>query len=372
MIKIADRLHNMRTLIYKGDKSLIEGYEKINYPIEEFKIEPNAKQNAKSAETITLFVPIAKLIGSSLIANELEDISNMYLQNSNFREVNGNIKKFVNDHVSEIEGILSSLENSLLKNHIDHEIRAKTKNFSEVNQYLDAHELNSVSDVPGLLSFEINVETKEECYKVLKLLRKNYKSYEIELVDYIESPKANGYKALHLKVKDLLGHTIEFKLCTHKMKLINDYGVASLTEIYPERSFNEIQDSLNESNQFVMFLQSIGDLYKDNNKYLEHIEEEILSKQITITTKDGDEYSFPIGSTVLDLAFRLHTEVGARATGAIINGVMVPNEYVLNDGDKVNIIIDENQMYQPSESLEYAKTSYAKREIRRALRRKKR
>lgn len=373
MIKIADRLHNMRTLIYKGDKTLIESYEKTTLPIEEFKIDSNAKQNAKSAETITLFVPLAKRIGAYLIGNELEDISNMYLKNSLFREINGNIKNFVNDHVDEIEGILEVLENLLLSKNIEHDIRAKAKSFSEVNKYLEREHENStkVSDVPGLITFEINVSKKEDCYKVFELLAKKYSKKALTKTDYIASPKANGYRAIHLAVKDLIGHTIEFKICTHKMKLINDHGLAALTEIYPDRNIKDIQDSLNETNPFVMSLQSIGDLYKDNNSYLNHIEKEILSKQITIRTKKGDEFTFPIGATVLDLAFRLHTEVGARAIGAIVNGKNVSNSYVLNDGDQVNVITDDSRICQPKESIDYVMTSFAKREIRRALRRRK-
>lgn len=371
MIKIADRLHNMRTLIYKGDKSLIESYEKSTYPIEELKIEANAKQNAKSAETDTLFVPLAKRIGANLIANELEDISNMYLQNSLFREVRGNIKNFEKDHVNEIESILGDIETILLKGNIDHEVRAKAKSFSEVNKYLQRIGANSVSEVPGLITYEINVDSKKDCYKVLELLLEKYSTKRKVITDYIDKSKANGYRALHLQVKDLLGFTVEFKICSRKMKLINDFGVSALTELYPERNIKDIQDSLNATNPFVMSLQSIGDLYKDNDRYLKHIEKEILSKQITITTKNGDEYTFPIGATVLDLAFRLHTEVGAKAIGAIVNGENVSISHRLNDGDKVNIITDNNKAYQPIENISYAITSYARREIRRTLRRKK-
>lgn len=370
MIKIADRLHNMRTLIYKGDKSLIENYERSKCPIEELKIEANAKQNAKSLETITLFVPLAKRIGSYLIGNELEDLSNMYLHNSLFREVNSNIKNFVNDHIEEVETILSGLENGLLKAGICHNIRAKKKSFSEVNKYLNLVNVKSVSDVPGLLTFEINVESKEECYNALAVLKDMYKDYDLQIIDYIMNPKANGYRAIHLEVKDLMGHTIEFKICTHRMKLINDYGISALTELYPNKNMKDIQDTLNKSNTFVMFLQSIGDIYKDNNAYFHHIEKEILANQITILTKDGDEFTFPIGATVLDLAFRLHTKIGSRAIGAFVNNKYVDISYVLNDGDVVNIVVDDKKICQPRENVEFVMTSFAKREIKRALRRK--
>lgn len=370
MIKIADRLHNMRTLIYKGDKTLIEYYERSTCPIEELKIEANAKQNAKSLETITLFVPLAKRIGSYLIGDELEDLSNMYLHNRLFREINGNIKNFVNDHVEEIEIILNDLENSLLKAKIYHNIRAKKKSFSEVYKYLNSISCKSVSDVPGLLTFEINLESKEKCYEALDVLKTMYKDYEFQITDYIMNPKANGYRAIHIEVEDLMGHTIEFQICTHKMKLINDYGVSALTELYPNKSMRDIQDSLNESNTFVMFLQSIGDLYKDNNAYFHHIEKEILANQITVITKNGDEFTFPIGATVLDLAFRLHTKIGSRATGAFVNDKYVDVSYVLNDGDVVNIVVDNKKRCQPEEYVELVMTSFAKREIRRALRRK--
>lgn len=371
MIKIADRTHNMRTLIYKGDKALIEKYEKSNSPIEELKIESNAKQNAKSVETITLFVPLAKRIGAYLIATELEDISNMYLQNSTFREIRGNIKNFETNNVEKIEWILETIENALVKSNISHDVRAKTKSFSEVNRYLKRENRSKVSDVPGLLSFEINVEQEEDCYKVLDILSGLYKPYESKVIDFIAAPKANGYKAIHFEVSNLSGYTIDFKICTNKMKLINDYGISALTELYPNSNIKDIQDSLNASNPFVMSLQSIGDLYKDNDIYFKHIKREILSRQITITTKNGDEYSFPNGATVLDLAFRLHTEIGAKATGAIVNGISVQTNCVLQNGDNVNILIDESQTCQPEENLSYATTSYAQREMRRALKKHK-
>lgn len=373
MIKIADRLHNMRTLIYKGDKSAIAAYLNSKAPIEELKIVPNAKQIEKSAETLSLFVPLAELIGAHNIATELANISYMYLENSLFREINGNIKNFEREHINEIETILENLAELLNKANIAHDLRAKTKSFYEVNAYLKSMEMPSarVSEVPGLLSFEINVDSEEECYKVEELLKKRYENKKQTFKDYIIKPKSNGYRALHILVEGISDHSIEFRICTKRMKLINDYGIAALTELYPKKSMKTIQKSLKKSNAFVKSLQSINGLYnKDNIRFFEKIREELLSGQITITTAKGDNYSIPINSTVLDLAFRIHTMLGHQAIGAIVNGIEVPNSFVLNEGDSVTILTNRGQLCQDSTSLDYVLTAYAQKEIKRALRRK--
>lgn len=369
MIKIADRLHNMRTLIYKGDKDLVERYQQSKMPIEEFEIIANNKQKLKCAETITLFVPLAERIGCYNVARELENLSNMYLQNDLYRYLNKEIKDFINKHIDQIEKILEELGDLLLNNHIDHVIRVQAKTFSEVNDYFNRNqnEVVKLSDVPGLISFEINVDNKNECYRVLEVLLKKYGKYEIEIKDYIKMMKANGYRAIHLKLRGLSNQVIEFKICSRKMKLINDYGLSALTEIYPDNNIKKIQDSLKDTNPFIMSLQSIDELYKDNNSYIHHIEEEILAAQITILSKDGDEFVFPLGSTVLDFAFRLHSEIGNHAVGAIVNKKVVTNNYILNDGDKVEIITDDKQLHQPWKNINFVKTSYARREMRRSL-----
>lgn len=340
LLKLADRLHNMRTLEYKT----------------------KIKQKEKSSETLTLFVPLAQRVGATLVKKELEEKSFAYLNNRRYREIKANVKNYIENHQEEIEDIMTKIESILLSKNIKHSIRISSKNPFEVFCVLKSKE--KLSSIPDLITYEIVVDTKEDCYLALCYLESFLHPIEAILKNYIASPKPNGYRAIHTIVSGFKDHPIELKICSRKMHLLNEYGLAALTELYPEKSIQEIQEELNKNNKFINALKEIDDLYQKDEEFIKQVTEEILSTQVKVYSKDGEIYNLPKGATALDFAYKIHTNVGDKAVSAIVNGKVVPLKYVLKENDSVIILIDDLQIHQPSESEEFVKTALAKKKIR--------
>lgn len=366
IIKIADRLHNMRTMIYKGTKEQIAAYEKIiswGLDIEDLIIVPNYKQIEKSAETYALFVPLADRIGASKIRDELLHLSFMYLQNGAFHACKKNLEMYKQQEEKNIATMALSLGHIL--GNIDHDIHIGYRSLFDIYTSLRRGKLK-INDLPKLdniVSFEVVVDDKDACYKVARLFEKKLIT-ATDSIDYIETPRANGYRAIHLFVKDKSGHTYCIKICSRKMKLINDYGLAALTEIYPDKTMAEIQSELNNNNAFVSTLKSIEELSKDNASFLRLVREELLSKQIEVITKDHERISLPRGATALDFAYKIHSEIGNQATAALVNGSTSSLDRVLSDGDVVIIITNPHQIHQPREYIDFVRTYTARKKIR--------
>lgn len=361
-IKLADRIHNMRTLIYKGDKNQLDKYLKAQNPLEEIKIRANAKQKAKSYETLTLFVPIADRIGANLAKTELENSAFLYLNNRKYREINGNVKNYLETHQSKIEAALTKIDEILTAHNIPHHVRMQAKKPFEI--FCKLKPKQKLSSIPDLITYEIVVENKKDCYLAACFLEEAFHPIEAGIKNYIAVPKSNGYRAYHTVVIVNNELPIELKICSQKMSLINNYGFSALQEIYPEKSIIEIRDELNKTNQFQKDIQSIDLLCTNYKDFSEQFTTEILSAQIEVYSKDGECYSLPKGATVLDFAYKIHSEVGNKAVGAIINGLEVPLNYVLKNNDSVNVILDENKKYQDDEYLKYVKTAQAKKKIK--------
>lgn len=340
LLKLADRLHNMRTLEYKS----------------------KAKQKEKSSETITLFAPLAERVGASIAKRELEERSFEYLNNRKYREIKANIKNYIEDHQDEIEEILLKIESILLQENISHSIRIISKNPFEV--FRELRHTEKLSTIPDLITYEIVVDTKEECYLTLCYLENELHPIEAILKNYIASPKPNGYRAIETIVMGFKEHPIRLKICSKKMYLLNQYGLAALTEIYPQKSIKEIQEDLNKNNKFINALKEIDDLYKKDEEFMKQVSDEILSPQVKVYSRDGEIYNLPKGATALDFAYKIHSDIGDKAVGAIINGKEVPLKYVLKENDSITIITDDLQVSQPLENAEFVKTALAKKKIR--------
>lgn len=371
MIKIADRLHNMRTMIYKGTKEQIAAYEKIKswgLDIEDLIIVPNSKQIEKCTETYALFVPLADRIGASKIRDELTHLSFMYLQNGAFHACKKNLEIYKHQEEPNVTALALALGRIL--GDIDHDIHISYRSLFDIYTTLRRGKLK-INDLPkldNLVSYEIVVDNKDDCYKVANLLGKKL-IMAASSVDYISSPRANGYRAIHLYIKDKNGKTYCIKVCSRKMKLVNDYGLAALTEIYPDKTMSDIQKELNKNNAFVATLQSIERLSKDNASFLRHVREELLSKQIEVLTKDHERISLPRGATALDFAYKIHTDIGNQAREALVNGSVSPLDRVLSDGDVVMIITNSHQYCQPQEYTDFVRTYTARKKIREGIKR---
>ena len=339
LIKLADRLHNMRTIEFKKIKK---------------------KAHAKSLETLQLFVPIADRIGAYNIKCELEDLCFKDLYASKYKEIKGITTDYLTRHQSEIEDILREIRYVLQLEGIDNELRVRFKNAYAL--YKELRVKQKMSTLPDLISYQIEVESLKECYITLMLMHEKYKvANKGYFRDFISSAKPNGYRAIHTTVTGFKNHYVQMQIFTKNMGLINKYGFAVLRDLYPDKSFREIQEYLMTKDSFMASIKEIEDLYIiDNDSFLKQVYGELLKEQVQVYAKDGTMYSFPKGACVLDFAYKIHSEIGDKADRALVNGKMVGLNYVLKNED----VIEVNKLKQDSSCLDFVVTAMAKRKIR--------
>ena len=342
LIKLADRLHNMRTLEYKEE----------------------SKRIAKSAETLRLFVPLADHVGAYIAKDELADLSLKYLNGREYRIIKGMRKDYVIKHQKEIEYELGLFYALLKEGNIKGNIRASLKSNFSLYQELTLH--HKIGEVPNLIRYSIMVQNKEDINKLKELIESHFQVLEKYTKDYIKSPKPNGYEALHLSIphykfnregaieqkkSKLTGEIIpiQIQIYTKEMFLINSYGFASLLEIHPDKTLEEIQQELLKTNAFFKALQENEEI-ENPFLFLEKTVRELLAEKIHVYVANGAVYCLPAASTVEDLAKKIHSELKNEAESAIVNGSKENLDFPLKDGDHV-VILTKSQKEEKSPVL---------------------
>ena len=319
-IKLADRLHNMKTLDYKSE----------------------AKRRKKSAETLRIFVPLATHVGANIVRDELADISFKYLNNRSYREIKGMSEDYKRKHISEIEATLNQLKNLLINNGITPEIRPHMMNRFAIYQGLIDNK--KISLLPNLLSYHIMVENIDELNIIAKKISEEFEIMPEYSKDFIKNPRNNGYQALHLSIKGRKGIPYQIRLFTKKMSLVNSYGFAALLDIYPNKTVNEIQRDLIKDNEFFASLDKNYKLYKKPFELINKSVRELLADKIMVYVANGALYCLPAMSTVADLADKIHSKLKEEAIGAMVNGVEVDLNFPLKDNDRIVIITKEKSL----------------------------
>ena len=327
-IKLADRLHNMRTLDYKNE----------------------SKRREKSAETLRIFAPLATHVGISLVRDELIDTSFKYLSDRNYREIKGMSDDYLIKHQAKIEKILNHLRDTLTSLGIEPIVRAHIMNNFAIYQSLIQNK--KISLLPNLIYFNILVNNQEEIDKVLAEIKKDYTILEIK--DYIKTPRANGYQALHLSIKGRKS-PFQIRIFTREMFLVNSYGFSALLDIYPNKSISEIQEDLIKSNPFFQSLNRNYKLYKKPFELIDTTVRGLLADKINVYVADGSVYCLPSMSTVGDLADKIHSKLKAEAIGAIVNSIEDDVKFPPKDKDHVVIITREKEI-APSLTLKKEET----------------
>ena len=318
-IKLADRLHNMRTLDYKAE----------------------AKRRKKSAETLRIFVPLATHVGASLARDELADISFKYLNNRNYREIKGMSADYQIKHVAEIENTLEKLKSLLLNLGITPIIRPKI--MSNFAIYQGLINTKKISLLPNLLSYQIMVDSIQDIDLIANEIAKNFEIMPEYTKDYIHSPRSNSYQALHLSIKGRKGVPFQICLFTKEMFLVNTYGFAALLDLEPDKSVKEIQQDLIKNSEFFQVLEENYKLYKEPFKLINKSVRELLSDKINVYVANGALYLLPATSTVADLAYKIHSKLKSEAIGALVNGIEVSLDFPLKNNDRVVIITKEKE-----------------------------
>lgn len=339
IIKLADRLHNMRTL-----------YEL-----------PEEKQKKKAKETLEIFAPIAHHLGIHKIKSELEDLSLRYLKPEVFYDIVERLNKTKVERDSAVHDMVKEVSDLLLEHNIKHEIKGRAKSIYSI--YNKLNKGKKFSDIYDLLALRILVDSEQECYLALGIIHSKFKPFPKRFKDYVAMPKANMYQSLHTTVFGMEGLLFEIQIRTYKMDEIAENGIASHWAYKENKQVNP----KNTTEQKLQFFKSIIELNEDkmnSHDFVNSVKDEVLNNNIYCFTPKGDVFELPKGATPIDFAYKVHTRVGETMIGAIVNNSIVPLDYELKDNDIVKINTSKNSKGPSKEWLNIAKSTQAKNKIR--------
>lgn len=351
LVKIADRLHNMRTIQFHSEE----------------------KQMRIAQETLDLYAPLAHRLGMYRIKAELEDLSFKALEPEKYAEIAKEISFKKTERDEDVEKMISTVKGLLEKNHINHyDIKGRVKNIYSIYKKIITKN-KTIDDIYDLLALRVIVDSVEQCYHVLGIIHSIWTPLPMRFKDYIAVPKPNMYQSLHTTVVGPAGKIYEIQIRTYEMDQIAEFGVAAHWAYKENVEYSHEKEQLEIVNKLKW--------YKDLTTYVENsatedpldsIIEDIFSANVYIFTPKGDVYDFPAGSMPLDFAYRIHSDIGNKTVGAIVNGKIVPLSYKLKTGDVVEIKTNKACTGPTTEWLKLAKTSHAKTKIKAFINKKQR
>ena len=350
LIKLADRLHNMRTLGALSPE----------------------RQISMSKETIEVFVPIAHRIGLDTIKSEMEDLCLKYLHPAEYEEIKKLLSKKAKYLGKSLDGLKKRIADILLEHNITFNISSRVKSISSIynKMYVKGHAFNEIFDI---LALRIITDTEMHCYEILGLIHKFYKPVPGRFKDYIAMPKPNMYQSLHTTIVSGDGNFYEVQIRTKEMDDIAESGVAAhwaYKEGSGYSSKQEQQEIENKLHWFRDFVSISKNSDSSATEFMETLTEDIFESNVYVFTPKGKVIELPNGSTPVDFAYRIHTKVGDTTVGALVNGMMVPLNTILKTGDMVEIKTSRNSP-GPSEGwLEFVRSNAAKSAIRKYIAKK--
>ncbi len=340
IIKLADRLHNMRTL--------------------EFKSEFKQKENAM--ETMDIFVPLAYYLGAYRIRLELEDLSLQYLYPDKYKKIEDIKFKIEEDSKACLDEMLTTINNILTSKNISHEIKVRMKNIYGI--YKRLNEGNKISDIHDLLSLKIMVNDIATCYQTLGLVHQEYHPVDDMFKDYICNPKTNMYRSLYTTVFGPEDRLVQTQIRTFDMDKVASFGLSAYWDIQKGNARDIMQEELKNKYQFFKSLVEINKVFADNQEFVNQVKTELFSDKIYVYTTKGDVVELPKGATAIDFAYKIHSDIGNTMVSAIVNDKMVDPDYILNNKDRVRIITDIMSYGPREEWIDKVQTTKAKRKIK--------
>ena len=340
IIKLADRLHNMRTLQFKS------GF----------------KQKENALETMEIFVPLAYYIGAYRIKSELEDLSLQYLKSDMYKKIEERklrLEESSNDCLKEMSYKIETLLND--KN-IPNEIKIRTKNIYGI--YKGLNEGHKLSDIHDLLALKIMVDEVENCYRTLYLIHNEYHPINDKFKDYICNPKTNMYQSLHTTVFGPDDRLIQTQIRTFDMDKVASFGLTAYWDEQKGKARDVMQDDLKQKFQFFKSLTEINSMFGDNQQFVNQVKNELFADKVYVYTTKGDIIELPKGATPIDFAYKIHTDIGNTMVGVFVNDEFVPIDYALKNKDRVRIVTDELSYGPRIDWIDKAQTSLAKRKIK--------
>lgn len=340
LIKLADRLHNMRTLKFMKPE----------------------KQQSISKETLDIYAPLAHRLGMAKVKSELEDIAFSYLHHDEFLEIKRLVDNTKEERKDYIENFIRTMIRTLSELGIKAEVKGRFKHFYSIyrKMYQKGKEFDDIYDLMGV---RVIVEDKATCYHVLGIVHSQYTPVPGRFKDYIAVPKSNNYQSIHTTIVGPLGKFIEIQIRTKDMDDIAEEGIAAHWN-YKENKKSSKDDNIYGWLRHIIEFQNESDSTED---FIEGVTGDIDRGTVFTFSPKGDIIELPVGATALDFAFMVHTQVGCKCVGAKVNGRMVTIDHKLKSGDKVEIITSKNSKGPSIDWLDIVVTHGAKGKIRKFL-----
>ena len=341
IIKLADRLNNMQTLFVHSEK----------------------KQKETARETLDILTPIADRLGINSIKQDLEELCLRYLKPDEYYDIVEKLNATKAERDNSVAKMIESVSELLNKHDIKHEIFGRSKSIYSIHKKLEKGK--RFSEIYDLLALRILVDTEQDCYQALGIIHSKFRPKPKRFKDYIAMPKTNMYQSLHTTVFGIDGQLYEIQIRTYEMDRVAEYGIASHWSYKEKGSVKAVMQ--NEMEQKLQFFRAIMDLKKEQENpedFVNTVKEEVFHNTIYVFTPLGDVIELPNGSTPVDFAYKVHTNVGDKTTGAIVNSNMVPLDYKLKSDDIVKIITNNNSSGPSREWLNFVQTTHAKNKIK--------
>ncbi len=334
LIKLADRLHNMRTLNYKKSN----------------------KQREKSIETLEIYAPFAYYLGAYRLYCELSDLSFMYLKPNEFEVLKQQRINIKEQYMPLVEEMSYKVSRILNDKEIPYDIRIRVKNVYGIYEKLS--EGKRLVDIHDLLALKVIVDSVDNCYLTLGVVHSLYKPLNYKFRDYICTPKTNGYQSLHTTVYsgDRFIHT---QIRTHDMDKIASFGFNAYWDVQGDTR-SVMQKEISDKCQFYTSLKEIDSIFTNNNEFVKSVKSEVFSEKVYVYDTLGNVSELPKGSTIIDYAYRVRGPEAAKLVGALVNDKSVSLNYVLQSKDRIKLIIDNLSKGPSSDWSQIAHTSYAK------------
>ncbi|WP_315274626.1 bifunctional (p)ppGpp synthetase/guanosine-3',5'-bis(diphosphate) 3'-pyrophosphohydrolase [Selenomonas sputigena] len=340
MIKLADRLHNMRTLKYMRED----------------------KQKRIARETIEIYAPLANRLGISNVKWELEDLCLRYLDPKAYYDLVESVKQKRQERQAFIDEAHEQIVEKLEEAHITAEIQGRAKHFYSIYKKMKRDQ-KDISEIYDLSALRVLVDSVKDCYGVLGIIHAMWKPLPGRFKDYIAMPKSNGYQSLHTTVI-CRGYPLEIQIRTFAMHKVSEYGVAAH---WKYKEAGKSVGATREYDQKMSWLRQMVSLQHeldDPREYFEALKVDVFSDEVFVFTPKGDVVDLPKGSIPIDFAYRIHTEVGHHCVGAKVNSKIVPLEYKLKNGDIVSIITNKSNNGPSRDWLNIVASSETRTKIR--------
>ena len=344
IIKLADRLHNMRTLQYMSREKQIE----------------------KARETMEIYAPIAKRLGVSKLKSELDDLALMYLEPDAFYMVREDVQERMQAGELHIDEMIREVRQCMTDAGIECEVDGRVKHYFSIYKKMLMQD-KGVDEIYDLFAVRVKVETVKDCYAALGAIHEAYKPIPGRFKDYIAMPKLNMYQSLHTTLISHSGQPFEVQIRTYEMHKTAEYGIAAHWKYKEGKGLADRTMSRSEEEK-IAWLRRILDWQTetaDNREFLEFIKSDLdlFADQVFCFTPDGDVKTLPAGSTPIDFAYHIHSAIGNKMVGARVNGRIVNIDYKIQNGDRIEIITSQNSRGPSLDWLNIVKSSGAKSKI---------